>query len=236
MAKLNPIKATAVAAGIVIATSTGAGAHPFAFDTSKMVGFHVVTAEDGAMEAKDMVVIEYSGPIAFPMAENLKEIWTEIEKNSRFQLVVLRLNSPGGTQVAGEDVIKVLEDIRAHVTLATLVGEHDMCASMCIPIYIQGETRHASPASVWMFHGATRQGNIPSLSLTMRYVDYFRERAVGAKFIDSLVEKNYLTTPGEYWVAGVQLAGESDIVTKLDPCWKPMDPDPGPQPGIRSGV
>ena len=232
----NGVLVLAIAAGLSAAGSIGAGAHPFAFDTAKMVGFHVVTAEDGAMAAKDMVVIEYNGPIAFPMAENLREIWTEVEKNDRFQRVVLRLNSPGGVQAAGEDVIKVLDDIREHAELLTLVAEHDLCASMCIPLFIQGESRHASPASVWMFHGATRSGNIPSLPLTMRYVDYFKERAVGAAFISGLVEKNYLTTPGEYWVAGVQLASESDIVTNLDPSWKPLDPDPGPKPCIPSGV
>ena len=202
-----------------------------------MVGFTVLTSEDGAMQANDMVVIKYDGPIAFPMAGNLREIWDEIARNPRFKTVVLRLNSPGGTQNEGEAVMQILGEIRDHADLVTLVAEHDLCASMCIPLFIQGESRHASPASVWMFHGATRSmSNIPSLSLTMRYVDYFKERAVGAKFIASLISKDYLVTPGEYWIAGVELATESDIVTKLDPNWKPLDPDPGPQPGIASGV
>src|SRR5689334_18704624 len=74
-----------------------AAAHPFSFDTAKMIGFNVVTAEDGMMSAADLVVIEYKGPIVFPMAENLREIWSEIRKNARFQRVALRLNSPGGT-------------------------------------------------------------------------------------------------------------------------------------------
>ena len=90
----NRILGGLAAGSFLLAGAPQAGAHPFAFDTAKMVGFKVVTAEDGAMDATDMVVIEYDGPIVFPMAENLREIWTEIEKNSRFHRVVLRLNSP----------------------------------------------------------------------------------------------------------------------------------------------
>lgn len=192
-----------------------------------MVGFNVVTAEDGAMDAKDMVVIEYTGPIDFPMAVNLREIWNEVSKNDLFQRVVLRLNSPGGTEADGEEVIAVMREIRERVTLMTLVAEHDLCASMCIPIFIQGEIRHASPASAWMFHGATRRmSNIPSLSMTMRYLDYFGDGDVGVAFVNSLVEKNYITTPGEYWLSGSELAVVSDIVTKLDANWKPLDPNP----------
>ena len=104
-----------------------------------MTGFKVVTAEDGAMAATDLVVIEYDGPIVFPMAENLREIWTEIKKSSRFHKVALRLNSPGGTDLHGLEVIGVLREMRQQVQLMTLVNEHDLCASMCVPIYLQGD-------------------------------------------------------------------------------------------------
>ena len=68
------------ACAFLVAGAPDAGAHPFAIDTARMTGFKVVTAEDGAMAATDLVVIEYDGPIVFPMAENLREIWTEIKK------------------------------------------------------------------------------------------------------------------------------------------------------------
>jgi len=231
------ITAMVAASSLLIAAVPDAYSHPFTFNTDKMAGFRVVTSEEGAMEAKDMVVIEYSGAITSPMAGNLRHIWNEIAMDSRFQNVVLRLNSPGGTETEGEEVIGVLREIRERVTLLTLVAEHDLCASMCIPIFIQGESRHASPASAWMFHGATRSfSNVPSLSLTLHYVDYFKERGVGMKFVNALIEENYITTPGEYWISGDELATESDIVTRLDPNWKPAPPDPGPMGGIRSGI
>jgi hypothetical protein len=71
---------------LAIAASPGpAVAHPFAFDTAKMVGFKVLTAEDDAMSADDMVVVRYDGPIAFPMAANLREIWSEIARTPPVQ-------------------------------------------------------------------------------------------------------------------------------------------------------
>jgi ATP-dependent protease ClpP protease subunit len=233
----SSIRTIAVTGGLFIAAGANVSAHPFAFDTAKMVGFTVLTAEDGAMDAKDMVVIKYDGPITFPMAENLREIWGEIAKTRRFQIVALRLNSPGGTQSEGEEVISILREIRERAKLVTLVGEHDLCASMCIPLFIQGETRFASPASAWMFHGAAHyMSNVPSLSMTMRYVDYFKDRGVGTTFVNSLVEKQYLLSPGEYWLSGNELAEQSDIVTRIAPSWNPAQPNPGPVPGLRSGI
>jgi hypothetical protein len=166
-----------VASALLLAEVPAVSAHPFAFDTAKMLGFKVVTAEDGAMDANDMMVIEYNGLIVFPMAENLREIWTEIRKSNRFQRVVLRLNSPGGTDADGLEVIGVLREMRAQIRLITLVNEHDLCASMCVPVYLRGETRYAGPATSWMFHGAAKAlSNIPNLATTQRYFDLFKER------------------------------------------------------------
>jgi hypothetical protein len=106
-----------------------------------------------------------------------------------------------------------------------------------IPLFMQGETRFASPASAWMFHGPSLyMSNIPCLSMTMRYVDYFKDRDVGTAFVNSLVDKSCLLSPGEYWISGNELAAQSDIVTKLAQSWNPAESNPGPVPGFRSGV
>ena len=231
--------AAGIALGLLVATATGsaAEAHPFAFDTSQMIGFNVLTEEDGAMDDRSMVVIEYKGPVVYPMAENLRTIWDEIKKDSRFERVVLRLNSPGGTDTHGMEVIDVLKEIREHASLATLVGEGDLCASMCIPIYIQGEARYASPASAWMFHGASRyMSNVPSLAMTVRYFDLLKDRDISTGFIDFLFGNNYVTTPGAYWMSGVELAERSNVITKLLPNWRPAEADPGPVRGFRGGI
>ena len=108
---------------------------------------------------------------------------------------------------------------------------------MCVALYIQGEKRYASPASSWMFHGATRPlSNIPSLPMTADHFDLFEERKVDQRFIDFLFDNRYVTTPGAYWISGRELAGESNIITDLLPNWKPADPDPGPGSGILSRI
>ena len=203
---------------LAIAASAGtAVAHPFAFDIAKMVGFKVLTAEDDAMSADDMVVVRYDGPIAFPMAANLREIWSEIARTPRFKTIVFQLNSPGGTQNEGEAVMQILGEIRDRADLVTLVSEHDLCASMCIPLFIQGETRFASPASAWMFHGASLyMSNIPCLSMTMRYVDYFKHRDVGTTFVNTLVEKKYEVLHNGREVELVARAGETPQTHALE--------------------
>lgn len=128
----------------LLCSSTAIGAEPFAIDTSGMPGFTIVTAEDGRMSAQDMVVIEYEGPIAYPMAQTLRSIWEQIRQSGRFARLVLRLNSAGGVGTHGEEVIELLDEIRDELTLNTLVADNDLCASMCIGIFVQG--RAASPA------------------------------------------------------------------------------------------
>lgn len=218
-------------------TTPFAEAHPFAFDEAGMVGFRVLTAEDGAISATDLVVIEYEGPIAWPMAENLRAIWSEIRASPRFRRVLLRLNSPGGADIHGMEVIAILSEMREHVALSTVVEQGEVCASMCIAIYIQGDIRYASPASAWMFHGASRaMSNIPSLSVTTDYFDLFRARGIDGAFIDYLFENQYVTTPGAYWLSGKELAERSNIITDLLPNWRPADPNPGPPNVIPGGI
>ena len=107
-----------------------------------MVGFEVLTADDGAMDARDMVVVKYDGAIVSPMASNLRAIW-----EAHFEKFVLKLNVPGGVDLDGMAVISVLKKIRERDSLIALVAEHDLCASMCIALCLQGQKRYASPVS-----------------------------------------------------------------------------------------
>ena len=221
----------------LLCSSTALGAERFAIDTSGMPGFTVVTAEDGRMSAWDMVVVEYEGPIAYPMAENLRAIWEQVQPSGRFARLVLRLNSAGGVGLHGDEVIAILDEIRDEVTLNTLVSDNDLCASMCVGIFIQGETRFASPASAWMFHGASSyMSNLPNPELTARYFDLFRDRAVDADFIDFLYADGKVLSPGAFWISGAELAGVSNIITDLLPNWRPADAAPGLPLMIHGGI
>jgi hypothetical protein len=233
----SALRCLGVAAVLLLAPAPASEAHPLALDVSRMPGFKVLTAEDGVVDARNLAIIEYDGPIISPMAKNLRAIWNEIAKDSRFERVVLRLNSRGGTDLHGKKVIEVLAAIRERVALTTLVGENDLCASMCIALYIQGDKRFASPASTWMFHGASNAlNNIPSLSMTTRYFDLFKERDIDHRFVDFLFRNNYVTTPGAYWISGRELAQQSNIITDLLPNWMPADPVSEPSGSIMSGI
>jgi ATP-dependent protease ClpP protease subunit len=191
-------------------------------ETFNAPGFTVRTSEDGAISDRSVAVVEYSGAIAAPMAVELEAIWLEIKKHDRFDRIIFRLNSPGGYDSEGERVIAVLQAMRERMKLTTLVAEHDLCASMCVALFIQGEVRWASPASAWMFHGASLYaGGPPVLEKTEHYAQFFKDRGVGAKFLDELLARDYLTSPGAYWVSGDQLAARSDIITRVTPNWLP---------------
>jgi len=225
------------AAAAILCSSTALGAEPFAIDTSQMPGFTVVTAEDGRMSAWDMVVVEYEGPIAYPMAESLRAIWDHVRSTGRFNRFVLRLNSAGGVGLHGEDVITILDEIRDEATLDTLVADNDLCASMCVGIFVQGENRFASPASAWMFHGASSyMSNQPNAELTARYFDLFHDRAIEADFIDFLYSDGKMLSPGAFWMSGSDLAGESNIITDLLPNWRPAEVAPGLPLMIHGGI
>lgn len=220
--RLGGVAALQIVLCATIAMASSVHAETFNVDRSQMSGFEILTADDGAMEATNMVVVKYDGDIAPPMATSLRAIWDEVRRRSRFDRFVLRLNSPGGVDTHGVEVIEILAEIRERMTLVTLVAEHDLCASMCIALFVQGETRYASPASAWMFHGASAYpGSPPSLGMTMRYFELFRERNIDESFIGFLFENHYVTKPGTYWLSGSELAGHSNIITNLLPNWKP---------------
>jgi hypothetical protein len=72
--------------------------------------------------------------------------------------VVLFLNSDGGEVNEGDRVIHLLDGIKPTHRLITVVLDGSLCASMCIPVFLQGDDRLAARTSRWIFHEAARQG------------------------------------------------------------------------------
>jgi ATP-dependent protease ClpP protease subunit len=82
------------------------------------------------------------------------------EYGTTLNRVVLFLDSAGGQVEEGNRVIEALNEIKLRHQLITVVPHGKLCASMCIPIFLQGEDRLAARASVWIFHEvAQRQAN-----------------------------------------------------------------------------
>jgi Clp protease len=108
--------------------------------------------EDGTL------YIDWSGPIVAGMADDLRAALGKYGTVS--QRVVLFLDSAGGQVEEGDRVIEILNEIKLRHQLITVVPHGKLCASMCVPIFLQGEDRLAARASLWIFHeAAQRQAN-----------------------------------------------------------------------------
>ncbi|MBL4647124.1 MAG: ATP-dependent Clp protease proteolytic subunit [Rhizobiales bacterium] len=195
-----------------------------------MVGITLRTPRDEPSLPAGSMAIEYEGAIVFPLAENLLEIWKVVERQDAVTTIILNLNSKGGLISHGEKVISLLSAIRqSPKTLITLVENGHTCASMCIPIYVQGERRIAFPASSWMLHGARKwHSNVPNVKETRRVFDHLRERDITPAFLDRFFANGYHKQPGELWLSGRELFSQSNIILKLLPNWQSMQPQSVP--------
>src|SRR5258707_7783290 len=105
--------------------------------------------EDGTL------YIDWSGPIVAGMADNLRAAVGKC--GMTLNRLVLFLDSAGGQVEEGDRVIAVLNEIKLRHQLTTVVPHGKLCASMCIPIFLQGEDRLAARASIWLFHEAAQR-------------------------------------------------------------------------------
>src|SRR5947209_1564006 len=91
---------------------------------------------EAAINRQGILFISWTGPVVPGMSEYLR---TTFEKHaSTSHRVILHLDSIGGDVFEGERVIQVLQRIKKTHRLITIVSHGDICASMCVPIYLQG--------------------------------------------------------------------------------------------------
>jgi hypothetical protein len=108
--------------------------------------------EDGTL------YIDLPGPIVAGTADDVRAALGKY--GTALNRVVLFLDSAGGRVDDGDRLIEALNEIKLRHQLVTVVPHGKLCASMCIPIFLQGEDRLAAPASIWLFHeAAQRQAN-----------------------------------------------------------------------------
>jgi hypothetical protein len=143
----------AAAAAIAVLTLLLASANAAASEEQPAAGASVeFNKEDGTL------YIDWLGPIVAGIADDLRAALGKYGTIS--QRVVLFLDSAGGQVEEGDRVIEVLNAIKLRHQLITVVPHGKLCASMCIPIFLQGEDRLAARASLWFFHeAAQRQAN-----------------------------------------------------------------------------
>ena len=102
------------------------------------------------------LVLSWQGPIAAPMANQIRDAFESQKRQS--SSISFRISSQGGSVSEGERVIEVLRKIRETHELETTVSHGDVCASMCVFIYLQGKKRSGALTSSWLFHEVSHIG------------------------------------------------------------------------------
>ena len=109
----------------------------------------------------------------------------------------------------GERVIEVLRQIKATHELETVVAQGDVCASMCVFIYVQGQKRFGALTSSWLFHEVSHMDPVTKQTTKLdraaweRLVDkYLRPAGVSDAWIADLKPR---TVDSDYWQTGSDL-------------------------------
>ncbi len=171
---------------------------------------------DGAIELK------WSSEIDLPMARRFYEAFEKWQgKTEHF---IIRLNSVGGSLDEGRDVIAVMEQMKRTHRVDTYVGALEICLSMCVPIYLHGQTRIAHSSSRWMFHEPrsvdfftnkdVKEPEFERKRMVVKYVEkYFVNSPIRKQWLDRLLKQ---WRGKDIWLTGQQLVdSNSNVITQL---------------------
>ena len=101
----------------------------------------------------DTLVFTWRNQVEAPMAKRFEEAYREWKGEG--DRILIDLHSPGGALAEGEQVIRVIDRMKRTHLIDTRVRGRRACYSMCVPIFLQGAERIASPNARFMFHEPT---------------------------------------------------------------------------------
>ena len=109
----------------------------------------------GKLEVRDVsadgtVYLSWRGKIDAPMENRLAEAFEQHQAGAR--RFVLSLSSSGGSLSHGARVVSLLRKNGETHGFDTVVESGSRCASMCVPVYLQGQRRTAAANARFMFH------------------------------------------------------------------------------------
>lgn len=178
-----------------------------------------------AVRQGNVLSLRWEGPIEPPMSKVLASAIAEDEGGAAKPSVIrLELDSPGGSVAEGERAIRILEDAARDVRLVTHVRTDGECSSMCVPVYLAGETRTAAPNALFMFHDSYAadpisgqplpQGARGRQAAARDFRRQFMQPAVNEAWAREL--RRLIDNEGEVWrTADALYAERSGIVTRL---------------------
>lgn len=170
----------------------------------------LVMSSMGRLEVRDepaagILHLHWRGKIEAPMAQRIAEAISKDQ--GAFTKVVLSLSSPGGSLDHGAQVIALLGKLSEKYRLETVVEARGICASMCVPVYLQGSVRRAAPNAKFMFHEVSFRESLSDEKVSVP------ERAVGSA-TDRFFAKYFLPAGvPQDWVRGVRqsISGGTDL-------------------------
>jgi len=182
---------------------------------------HADTGQLAIRQSGNVVILAWTGEVELPMHTLLMRAFNDWRDRS--QHFLLQLNSPGGSIREGGDVVELLQRIKRTHQFDTYVASREICMSMCVPIFLQGNKRIAAPDARFMFHepkrfyddGSEAKGfSFEREALTRRFFTrYFENSAMDVDWRVQL-EKNWIGK--DIYKSGKQLVEEhSNIVTGL---------------------
>jgi len=165
-------------------------------DRRAFLGADAVTVKRDA----DGLIFAWRGEVRAPMAQRFAEAFDAHRDEAG--RIVIELSSPGGSLAEGHAVIDVIGAMKRTHEVDTRVRARDICLSMCVPIFLQGEDRIAAPSSHFMFHQPTA-------------VDFFTEEKVERPAFERRMDaerfyNRYLIASGVNPVWGETLKAEWD--------------------------
>lgn len=133
----------------------------------------------------DAIVYVWRGEVTPGMADRFKEAYAQTREDSR--KIVIDLHSPGGLLVEGARVVDVVERMRVTHQIETRVGPRGKCYSMCVPIFLLGETRIAAPTAEFMFHEPSTFDAVTNETVTL---PAYEQRRVTDQFFRRFFEQS----------------------------------------------
>jgi len=230
-----PLIFRALLGAFALATALAGPAQPARALETERVGLKVAPSD----RRPGTVLMTWNGPIAAPMASQIRDAFESRRRQAtRF---VLRISSQGGLVPEGERVIEVLRSIKATHELETVVMQGDVCASMCVFIYVQGQKRFGALTSSWLFHEvshmnvATKETTKLDRAAWERLVDkYFRPAGVSEEWIADMKPR---TVNSDYWQTGADLIrSNSGIIHEPLGNQTARQVAPGPHPGPKEAT
>lgn len=175
-----------------------------------------------AVPSEDTVYLRWRGKIDAPMASRIAEAFDRHRDEGH--TIVLALSSPGGSLDHGAKVVRLLDRIRQTHALITIVDDGAVCASMCVPVYLQGQQRIAAGNAAFMFHEVAFRDffsdktdrSVPEAAIGTETDRFFEKYFVAAGVSQSWIRKVRAGVTGgsEIWKTGRELFDEKSGIVQ----------------------